>query len=76
MGTPITEKSYKQQEGAGLPGVEKPDSFRHCTCGLRIRRGHLAPVPGGRSGSESGVMLAGGPSTSRADGGRGTGDPG
>lgn len=28
-------KSYKQQDGAGLPGVEEPDSFRHCTCGLR-----------------------------------------
>lgn len=22
-------------DGAGLPGVEEPDSVRHCTCGLR-----------------------------------------
>lgn len=40
--------SYKQQDGAGSPGVEKPDSFRHCTCGLRMGRGALAPVRGGR----------------------------
>ena len=45
MGTQIVEKSYKQHDGAGLPGVEKPDSFRHCTCGLRVRRGRLAPAP-------------------------------
>lgn len=39
MGTQVMEKSYKQQDRVGAPGVEKPDSFRHCTCGLRIRRG-------------------------------------
>lgn len=50
MGTQ-TVKSYKQRGGAGLPGVEKPDSFRHCTCGLRVRKGRLAPAKGPWAGA-------------------------
>lgn len=50
--TQTVEKSYKQHDGAGLPGVEKPDSFRHCTCGLRVRRGRLAPAKGPWAGAQ------------------------
>ena len=52
MGTQTVEKSYKQHGGAGLPGVEKPDCFRHCTCGLRVRRGRLAPAKGPKAGAQ------------------------